>query len=253
MLDVLVTFLGPLVTALEFLVQGPINGCKKHVAAQEYNPVVEPETDFQVTHLDEHERARNQEQRQLPTLVAQGITAFVAHDGVHHRETGAKATHKLLDQHESAYDACNGRSLDVDRQGSLVAHARFIALRLEHGDAYDNVKGACSDEPRFGIGNARHQEGAERHKKREPCDNARYNRNFDLVMQNAHDMHVQKAHESRNSVSGPHRKTDCNVGETAGNRNSRRDGLQLRVFQVGAQGAQSGHHENQEPVVNRKM
>ena len=127
--------------------------------------MVQSETDFYVTHLDEHEWPCNQEQRQLPALVAQGIAAFVAHDGIHHGETGAESAHEALDQHQSAYDARNGGCLDVNGERGLVAHAGFVALLLEHDNAHDKVEGANAQEACFGIRNARHQEGAECYKE----------------------------------------------------------------------------------------
>ena len=55
--------------------------------------MVEPETDFHIAHGHEHERTCDEEERELPALVAERVTAFVAYDGVHHREAGAKTAH----------------------------------------------------------------------------------------------------------------------------------------------------------------
>ena len=72
-------------------------------------------------------------------------------------------------------------------------------------------------------------------------------------MENTYDMYVQHAHEARNCIFGAHRESDGNVGKTAGNGNGRRDCLELRVLEVGAQGAEGGNHKDEQPVVCRKM
>ena len=72
-------------------------------------------------------------------------------------------------------------------------------------------------------------------------------------MENAHDVYVQHAHEARDCIFGTHRETNGDVGKTAGDGNRRCDRLELRVLQIGAQGAEGGDHENEQPVVCRKM
>ena len=49
------------VAALEFLVERPVNQCKNDVSNEEYNPVIESETDFHIAHGDEHERTCDEE------------------------------------------------------------------------------------------------------------------------------------------------------------------------------------------------
>ena len=90
-----------IVPAFEFLVQRPVDGGEQDVAAEEHNPVVPPEARLDKVHLDEHERPRDEEQRELTALVAQRIAALVTYDGVHHRETCTEPAHKPLDDHET--------------------------------------------------------------------------------------------------------------------------------------------------------
>ena len=245
--------LGFLVPALEFLVQGPVDGGEQDVAAQQYNPVVPPETRLNEVHLDEHERPRNEEQRELAALVAQRESALIAHDGVHHWEACTKSTHESLDEHESCNDARDGRSLDIDGEGSLVAGSGFVGLLLEQDNADGEIKKANPYENGFVVGDAGHEERSQRDKEGEASDNAWDDGNLHLVMQDAHNMHVQQAHESRDGVGGTHGEPDCDVGEPAGDGDGRRDGLELGVLQVGAQRTEGRDHENQEPVVERKV
>ena len=206
-----------------------------------------------VAHLGEHERPCDEEQRELAALVAQRESAFVAHDGVHHREACTKSAHEALDEHEPRDDARNGRSLDVDGEGSLVACPGLVGLLLEEDDSHDEVEDAYGDKVCFPFGDAGHEERSQRDKEGEASDNAWDDGDLHLVMQNAHDMHVQQAHESRDGVGGTHGEPDCDVGEPAGDGDGRRDGLELGVLQVGAQRSEGRDHENQEPVVERKV
>jgi len=215
--------------------------------------VVESETDFHIAHGDEHERPRDKEERELPALVAERVTAFVAYDGIHHRKAGAKTAHQALDEHEAGNDACDGGCLDVNRERGLVAHAGFVLLLLEENYADDKVKYTSADKVRFAFGDACMQKCPERDKKGESCDNRRYDRNFYFVVENAYDVYVQHAHKARNSILGAHRESNGDVGKTAGDGDGRRDRFELWVFQVGAQGAEGGDHKDEQPVVCRKM
>lgn len=244
---------GSLVPALEFLVQGPVDGGEQDVAAQQYNPVVQVQEYLDVAHLGEHERPCDEEQRKLATLVAQRESALVAHDGVHHWEACTKSTHESLDEHESCDDARDGRSLDIDGEGSLVAGSGFVGLLLEQDNADGEVEKADPYEYGFVVGDAGHEERSQCDKEGEASDNAWDDGDLHLVMQDAHNMHVQQAHESRDGVGGTHGEPDRDVGEPAGDGDGRRDGLELGVLQVGAQRSESRDHENQEPVVERKV
>ena len=189
----------------------------------------------------------------MATLVAQRESALVAHDGVHHWEACTKSTHEPLDEHEPRDDARDGRGLDIDGEGRLVAGSGFVGLLLEQDNADGEIKKANPYENGFVVGDAGHEERAQRDKEGESCDDAWDDGNLHLVMQDAHDMHVQQAHESRDGVGGAHGEPDRDVGEPAGDGDGRRDGLELGVLQVGAQGAEGRDHENQEPVVERKV
>ena len=244
---------GSLVPSLEFLVQGPVDGGEQDVAAQQYNPVVQVQEYLDVAHFGEHERPCDEEQRELAALVAQRESALVAHDGVHHRETCTKSAHEPLYEHEPRDDARDGRGLDVDGEGSLVAGPGLVGLLLEEDDSHDKVEDAYGDKVGFPFGDAGHEERSQRDKEGEARDNAWDDGNLHLVMQDAHDMHVQQAHESRDGVGGAHGEPDRDVGEPAGDGDGRRDGLELGVLQVGAQRSEGRDHENQEPVVERKV
>ena len=215
--------------------------------------MVEPEPDFHVAHGDEHERPRDEEQRKLPALVAERIAAFVAYDGVHHRETGTKTAHQALDEHEPGNHACDGGRLDIDRERGLVTYAGLVFLLLEKDDADDKVEKAGSEKVRFAFGDARVQKGAEADEKDESRDDGKHDRNLCLIVEQTHDMHVQHAHEPGNSVFGTHRKPDGDIGETAGDRDGRGDGFELRILQIGAQSSEGGHHKDQQPVVKPEM
>ena len=189
----------------------------------------------------------------MPALVAERIAALVAHDGIHHRETGAKAAHQALDKHEARNDTCNGGRLDVNGEWSLVAHAGLVLLLLEKDDADDQVKKAGSDKVGIAFGDVCVQKSSERDEKCKPCNNGRNDRNFYFVMENTHNVHVQETHKARNGVFGVHRESDRDVGKTAGNGDRCRDRLELRILEVGAQGSKSGDHKDEQPVVGRKM
>ena len=178
------------VAALEFLVERPVNQCKNDVTDEEHNPVVESEADFYVAHGHEHEWPCDEEERELPALVAERVTALVAYDGIHHREAGAKTAHQALDEHEPRNDACNGGRLDVNGKRSLVAHAGFVLLFLEENHADDKVKNASADKVCFAFRDAGVQKCSECNEKREPGNNRRYNWNFYFVMENANDVYV---------------------------------------------------------------
>ena len=47
------------VTALEFLVERPVNQCKNDVTDEEHNPVVEPKANLHIAHSHKHKRTRN--------------------------------------------------------------------------------------------------------------------------------------------------------------------------------------------------
>ena len=66
-------------------------------------------------------------------------------------------------------------------------------------------------------------------------------------------MHVKEAHKARNGIGGTHREPDGDVGESAGNGDGCRDGLELGVLGVGAEHAECRDHENEQPVVEFKM
>ena len=123
--------------------------------------MVESESDFHVSHGDEHERSCDKEERKLPALVAKRKTALVAHDGVHHREAGAKTAHESFDEHESGDDACDCRCFYIYRERSFVTYAGLVFLLLEKDDADDKVKKACSDKIRFAFGDTRVQKCSE--------------------------------------------------------------------------------------------
>lgn len=72
-------------------------------------------------------------------------------------------------------------------------------------------------------------------------------------MENAYNVYVQHAHETRNCIFGAHREADGDVGKTAGDGYGCRDGLELWVLQVGAQGTEGGNHKDEQPVVCRKV
>ena len=234
-----------LVPALEFFVQRPVNECKNDVPDEEHNPVVEPEPDFHVAHGDEHERPSDEEQRKLPALVAERIAAFVAYDGVHHWKTGAKTAHQALDEHESGNHACDGGCFYIYRKRSLVTHAGLVFLFLEKDDADDKVEKAGPEKVCFAFGDARVQKGAETDEKGEPRDDGKHDRDLCFIVEQAHNMYVQHAHEPGNGVFGAHRESDGDIGETAGDRDGRRDGFELRIFQVGAQSSEGGHHKDE--------
>ena len=215
--------------------------------------MVQPEPDFYVAHRHEHERACDEEQRELPALVPERKTALVTHDGVHHRETGAEPSHQPLDEHEPGDDTCNGRGFDVDGERGLVAHAGLVFLLLEKDNADDKVKKARPDKVRLAFGDARVQKGTEANEKDESRDDGKHDGDFDFVMEQAHDVHVQHAHESGNGVFGAHRESDGNVGKTAGDGYGRRDGLELRILEVGADCPEGSHHKDQQPVVKPEM
>ena len=244
---------GSLVSALEFLVQGPVDGSEQDVAAQQYNPVVQVQEYLDVAHLGEHERPCDEEEGELAALVAQRESALVAHDGVHHREACTKSAHEVLDEHEPGDDARDGGGLDVDGERGLVAHARLVGLRLEQDDADGEVEKADPYEYGLVVGDAGHEERAQRDKEGEARDDAWDDGNLHLVVQDAHDVHVQQAHESRDGVGGAHGEPDGDVGESAGDGDGRRDGLELGVLQVGAQRSEGRDHEDQEPVVEREV
>ncbi len=215
--------------------------------------MVEPEPDFHVAHGDEHERPCDEKQRELPALVAERIAAFVAYDGVHHRETGAKTAHQALDEHEPGNDSCDGGRLDIDGERGLVTHAGLVFLFLEKDDADDKIEKACSEEVGFAFGDPRVQKSAETDEKGEPRDDGKYDGDLNFIVEQAHDMHVQHAHEPGNGIFGAHRESYGDVGETAGDGDGRRDGFELRIFQVGAQSSEGGHHKDQQPVVYSEM
>ncbi len=206
--------------------------------------MVESEPDFDVAHRDKHEWPGNEEQRELPALVAERITALVAHDGVHHRETGAKTAHQPLDEHEPGDDTCNSRGLDIDGERSLVTYSGLVFLLLEKDDADDKVEKASSNKVGFAFGDAGMQKSPEANEKGKPRDNGKHNGDFHFVMEYPHDMHVQHAHESGNGVFCTHRESDCDVGESAGDGNGRRDGFELRIFQIGADCPEGSHHND---------
>ena len=189
----------------------------------------------------------------MSALVAERKTALVAHDGIHHREAGAKAAHQALDEHQPGNDTCNGGRLDVNGERSLVAHAGLVLLLLEKDDADDKVKKAGADKVGFALGNVCVQECAESDEERKPCNNRWHNRNFYFVMKDADDVHVQKTHETRNGVFGVHRESDRDVGKTAGDGNRCRDRLELGILEVGAQSPEGSDHKDEQPVVCRKM
>ena len=114
--------------------------------------MIESESDFYISHGDEHERPCDEEERKLAALVTERKTALIAHDGVHHRETGAKTAHQSLDEHEPGDDTCDSGRLYIYREWSLVMHAGFVFLLLEKDNADDQVKKACSDKIRFAFG-----------------------------------------------------------------------------------------------------
>ena len=207
--------------------------------------MVEPEPDFHVAHGDEHERPCDEKQRELPALVAERIAALVAYDGVHHRETGAKTAHQALDEHEAGNDSCDGGRLDIDGERGLVTHAGLVFLFLEKDDADDKIEKACSKEVGFAFGDARVQKSAETDEKSEPCDDGKYDGDLNFIVEQAYDMHVQHAHEPGNGIFGAHRESHGDVGETAGDGDGRRDGFELRIFQVGAQSSEGGHHKDE--------
>ena len=207
--------------------------------------MVEPEPDFHVAHGHEHERPCDEEQRELPALVAERIAAFVAYDGVHHRETGAKTAHQALNEHEPGNHACDGGSLDIYRKRGLVTHAGLVFLLLEKDYADDKVEKAGPEKVGFAFGDTRVQKGAEADEEDESRDDGKHDRDFCLVVEQMHDMHVQHAHEPGNGVFGAHRESDGDVGETAGDGDGRRDGFELRIFQVGAQSSEGGHHKDE--------
>ena len=127
--------------------------------------MVPPEARLDKVHLDEHERPRDEEQRELTALVAQRIAALVTYDGVHHRETCTEPAHKTLDEHEPGDDARDGRGLDIDGEGRLVADSGLVFLRLEKEDADGQVKQANAYENGFAVGNAGHEERTQRDKE----------------------------------------------------------------------------------------
>ena len=104
-------------------------------------------------------------------MVAERIAAFVANDGIHHREAGAKTAHQAFDEHEAGNDTCDGGRLDVNRERGLVAHAGFILLLLEENHADDKVENASADKIRFAFGDARMQKCPECDKEGKPGNN----------------------------------------------------------------------------------
>lgn len=72
-------------------------------------------------------------------------------------------------------------------------------------------------------------------------------------MQDADDVCVKHAHKSRDGIGSPDGESNGDVGKSEGNRNGCCDCLKLRVFQIGAQSSEGRDHEDQEPVVKRKM
>ena len=215
--------------------------------------MVEPEPDFHVAHGDEHERPCDEKQRELPALIAERIAALVAYNGVHHRETGAKTAHQAFDEHETGNDSCDGGCLDIDGERGLVTYSGLVFLFLEKDDADDKIEKACSEEVGFAFGDPRVQKSAETDEKGEPRDDGKYDGDLNFIVEQAHDMHVQHAHEPGNGIFGAHRESYGDVGETAGDGDGRRDGFELRIFQVGAQSPEGGHHKDQQPVVYSEM
>lgn len=206
--------------------------------------MVPSEARLDKVHLKEHERARNQEKRELPALVAQRVAALVAHDGVHHGEACAKAAHELFDEHETCDYKGDGGRLDVDRQGSLVADSRLVLLRLEQEYSCGKVKNADGDKERLSLGDSRHEEHACDHKKDEPQDDGGDDGDFGFVMQNSHDVRVEHAHEPRNGICRPDGEAHRNVGEAEGDGNGCRDRLELRVLEVGTHGTERRDHKD---------
>ena len=186
-------------------------------------------------------------------MVAKRKTALVAHDGVHHRETGAKTAHEPLDEHEPRDNACDGRCLYIYRERGLVTHAGLVFLLLEKDNADDKVEKACSDKIRFAFGDARVQKSAEADEKGKPGNDGGHYGNLGLVVEDSHDMHVQHAHEPGNGVFCVHGETDCDIGEPAGDGDGCRYGLELRIFEVGAQSSEGGDHKYEQPVVKSEM
>lgn len=215
--------------------------------------MVPTQAGFDKVHFQEHEGTCNQEQRKLTALVAQGKPTFVAHDGIHHGEAGAESAHKLLDEHESADHSCDGGSLNIYGQGSLVTNAGLVLLFLEHDETHGKVEGAYADEESFAVGDAGHEEGSHGDKAGKPYDDGGDDRDLSLVVQHPDDVGVQHAHESGNGVCCSDGQSYGDVGEAEGDGNGGRDRLQLGVLQVGAEGSQGGDHENQKPVVEGKM
>ena len=208
---------------------------------------------LEVAHLGEHERARYEEQRKLPALVTQRKARFVAHDGVHHWEARAEPAHEPLYDHEARDDARDSGSLDVDGQGSLVADSGLVFLLLEEDDAHGEVEKAGPDEEGFPVRDAGHQEGPERDEEgKAEGDGGDYG-NLYLIVKNAYDVHVKEAHETRDGVRGAHGESDGDIGESAGDGDGRRDGLELGVLGVGAEDSERRDHENEQPVVEFEM
>ncbi len=186
-------------------------------------------------------------------MVAERVTALVAYDGIHHREAGAKTAHQALDEHESGNNSCDGGRLDVNRERGLVAHAGFVLLLLEENHADDKVKNASADKVRFAFRDACMQKCSECDKKGESCNNRRYDWYFYFVVEDAYNVYVQHAHEARNCIFGAHWESDSDVGKTARDGDCCCDRFELRVLEVGAQGAEGGNHKDEQPVVCRKM
>ena len=161
--------------------------------------------------------------------------------------------HEVLDDHEARDNARDGRDLDVHGERGLVAYAGLVLLLLEEDYAYGEVECAGSKEHGLGIGDDGHQEGAESDKEGKPEGDGGDNRDFDLVVEDAHDMHVEEAHEPGNGVRGPHGEPDGDIGETAGDGDGGGDSLELGVLGVGAENTERGDHKDKQPVVKAEI
>ena len=159
---------------------------------------------LEVAHLGEHERARDEEQRELPALVAQREARFVAHDGVHHWEARAEPAHEPFYDHEACDDARDGRRLDVHGERCLVAHSGLVLLLLEEDDAHGKVEEADPDKVGLTVRDSGHQECPERDEEGQAEGDGGNYGDFYFVVKYADDMHVEEAHEPGNGVRGAH-------------------------------------------------
>lgn len=110
-------------------------------------------------------------------------------------------------------------------------------MLLKKDETYGKIKGAGPEEKGFAIGDTWHEEGSRNHEENESEDDGGNNWNFYFVMKQPDDVGKQHAHESRNGVCRSNGETDGDVGKSIGDGDGGSNGLQLRVFQVGAESA----------------